>query len=67
MAKYQKVLIEQENVTSDNRGFRMKDPSIATLEQTKKGLSCFDPKRWYSYFTFKHLVISLTNTVENFL
>ena len=38
MTKYQKVLIEQENVTSTNRGFRTKDHSIATYEQTKKGI-----------------------------
>ena len=46
MAKYQKVMIEQENVTSANRGFRTKDHSIATYEQTKKGLSFFYPKRF---------------------
>ena len=45
MAKYQEVLTEQENVTSTNRGFRAKDRSIATYEQTKKGLSYFYPKR----------------------
>ena len=45
MAKYQKVLNEQENVTSTNRGFRTKDHSIATYEQTKKGLSFFYPKK----------------------
>ena len=45
MAKYKKVLTEQENVTSTNRGFRTKDHSIATYEQTKKGLSYFYPKR----------------------
>ena len=45
MWKYQKVLTEQENVTSTNRGFRTKDHSIATYDQTKKGLSYFYPKR----------------------
>ena len=45
MRKYQKVLIEQENVTSTNRGFRTKDHCNATYEQTKKGLSSFYSKR----------------------
>ena len=45
MTKYRRVLADQENVTSANRGFRIKDHSIATYEQTKKGLSYFYPKR----------------------
>ena len=34
-----------EKVTSNNRGFRTKNPSVATYEQVKKGLSYFYPKR----------------------
>ena len=45
MAKYRKVLEEAVNVTSTNRGFRMIPHSVATYEQTKKGLSYFYPKR----------------------
>ena len=45
MSKYRKVLEEAVNVTSTNRGFRTMKHSVATCEQTKKGLSCFDPKR----------------------
>ena len=45
MAKYWKVLDEFINVTSANRGFRTVHHSVATYEQTKKGLSSFYPKR----------------------
>ena len=45
MPKYRKVLEEAVNVTSTNRGFRTIQHSVATYEQTKKGLSCFYPKR----------------------
>ena len=45
MAKYRKVLEEAVNVTSTNRGFRTIQHSVATYEQTKKGLSYFYPKR----------------------
>ena len=45
MPKYRKVLEEAVNVTSTNRGFRMIQHSVATYEQTKKGLSDFYPKR----------------------
>ena len=44
MSKYRKVLEEAVNVTSTNRGFRPMKYSVATYEQTKKGLSCFYPK-----------------------
>ena len=40
-----KVLEEAVNVTSTNRGFRTIQHSVATYEQTKKGLSYFYPKR----------------------
>ena len=43
--KYRKVLKEFINVTSNNRGFRTVHHSVATYEQTKKGLSYFYPKR----------------------
>ena len=45
MAKYRKVLDELNNVTSTNRGFRTVHHSVATYEQTTKGLSYFYPKR----------------------
>ena len=45
MPKYRKVLDEFVNVTSTNRGFRTVHHSVATYEQTKKGLSSFYPKR----------------------
>ena len=45
MAKYRKVLDEFVNVISTNRGFRTVHHSVATYEQTKKGLSFFYPKR----------------------
>ena len=45
MSKYQKVLEEAVNVTSTKRRFRTLKPSVATYEQTKKGLSYFYTKR----------------------
>ena len=45
MSKYRKVLEEAVNVTSTNRGFRTMKQSVATYEQTKKGLSFFYLKR----------------------
>ena len=45
MAKYRKVLDEFNNVTSTNRRFRTVHHSVATYEQTKKGLTYFYPKR----------------------
>ena len=45
MTRYRKVLEEAVNVTSTNRGFRTMKHSVATYEQTKKGLSYFYPKR----------------------
>ena len=45
MTNYRKVLEEFINVTSTKRGFRTIHHSVATHEQTKKGLSYFYPKR----------------------
>ena len=45
MSKYRKKLEKAVNVTSTNRGFRTIQHSVATYEQTKKGLSYFYPKR----------------------
>ena len=45
IAKYRKVLEEAVNATSTKRGFRTIQLSVATYEQTKKGLSYFYPKR----------------------
>ena len=44
MSKYRKVVEEAVNVTSTNRGCRTMKHSVATYEQTKKGLSYFYPK-----------------------
>ena len=46
MTKYPKVLEEAVNVTSTNRKFRTIKHSVATYQQTKKGLSYFYPKRF---------------------
>ena len=45
MVKYRKVLDEIITVTSTNRGIRTVHHSVATYEQTIKGLSYFYPKR----------------------
>ena len=45
LQKYRKVLDEAIKLTSTNRGFRTIDHTVATQEQTKKGLSYFYPKR----------------------
>ena len=45
LEKYRRVLDEKVNVTSNNRGFRTNNHSVATYEQVKKGLSDFYPKR----------------------
>ena len=45
LEKYRRVLNEKVNVTSNNRGFRTKNHSVATYEQVKKGLSYFHPKK----------------------
>ena len=36
LEKYRKVLNEEVNVTSNNRGFRTNNHSVATYEQVKK-------------------------------
>ena len=41
MSKYRRVLDEAINLTSTNRGFRIKNHMVATYEQTKKGLGNF--------------------------
>ena len=45
LEKYRRVLNEKVKVTSNKRGFRTNNPSVATYEQVKKGLSYFYPKR----------------------
>ena len=45
LEKYRRVLNEKVNITSNNRGFRTNNHSVATYEQVKKGLSYFYPKR----------------------
>ena len=54
MSRYRKVLEEAVNVTSTNRGYRTMKHSVATYEQTKKGIVLFLPKtscrrRWNTY------------------
>ena len=45
LERYRRVLNEKINVTSNNRGFRTNNHSVATFEQVKKSLSYFYPKR----------------------
>ena len=45
MSKYRKVLEEAVNINSTNRGFWTFQHSVATYEQTKKGLAYLYPKR----------------------
>ena len=45
LEKYRRVLNGKVNVTSNNRGFRTNNHSVATYEQVQKGLSNFYPKR----------------------
>ena len=45
LEKYRRVFNETVNVTSNNRGSRTNNHSVATNEQSKKGLSYFYPKR----------------------
>ena len=45
MLKYREVLEESVKVTSTNSRFRTIKHSVATYEQTKKGLSCFYSER----------------------
>ena len=56
MSNYRKVLEDSVNVTSTNRRFRTIQHSVATYEQTKKGLSLFLSKknsrrRWNTHKT----------------
>ena len=44
LEKYRRVLNENVNVSSNNRGFRTNNHSVATYEQVKEGLSYFYPK-----------------------
>ena len=59
MSKYRKVLEEAVNVTSTNRGFRTMKHTVATYEQTKKGLSSFYPKESAVFFSFETLSFEL--------
>ena len=45
LKKYRTVLNEKVNVTSNSRGFRTNNHSVATSERVKKVLSYFYPKR----------------------
>ena len=45
LEKYRRVLNKKVNVTSNNRGFRTNNHSVATYEQIKKSLSYFYPQQ----------------------
>ena len=45
LEKYRRVLNKKVNVTSNNRGFRTNNHSLATYEQVQKSLTYFHPKR----------------------
>ena len=45
LEKYRRVLNKKVNVTSNNRGFRTNNHSVATYKKVKKGLSYFYPQR----------------------
>ena len=45
LGRYLKVLDESVNITSTNKCFRTKKNTVATYEQTERGLSLFYPKR----------------------
>ena len=44
MSKYRKVLDESLNVTRTNKWFRRFQQRVATFEQTRKRLFCFNRK-----------------------
>ena len=52
MSKYRRVLDEAINLTSTNIGFRTINHTVATYEQTKKGISYFYPKDKYKMIEF---------------
>ena len=45
LEKYRRVSNEKVNITSNKRGFRTNNHSVATYEQNKKSLSYFYPVR----------------------
>lgn len=45
ISKYFRVMTDQQNLTSENRGFTVKNHSVHTYIQNKKGLAYFYPKR----------------------
>ena len=45
LEKNRRMLNEKVNISSNNRGYRTKNHSVATYEEVKKGLSYFFPKR----------------------
>ena len=64
MSKYRSVLEEAVNFTSTNRGFRTMKRSVATYEQTNRGIVLFLPKtfcrrRWNTYYTIRFIIFSL--------
>ena len=61
LEKYRWVLSENVNVTSNNKGFRTNNHSVATYEQVEKSLSDLYPKRIVALmeFTLNHLICKI--------
>ena len=49
LEKYRKFIDDKVINKSTSRGFRTRDITVAMHEQTKRGLSHFDPKRFVEY------------------
>ena len=61
LEKYRRVLNEKVNLTSNNRGFRTNNHSVATYEQVKKGLSYFclsftNSREWLNSYSIAYFV-----------
>ena len=63
LEKYRRVLNERINVTSNSRGIRTNNHSVATYEQVKKTLSCLHQKEQSRLMEFilNHLICKLFN------
>ena len=57
--KYRRVLNEKENVTSDNRGFRTNNQSVATYEQVKVCPTFTESKKLRVEFTLNRLICKI--------
>ena len=56
LEKYRRVLNEKVNFTSNNRGFRTNNHSVATYEQVKKGLSNTNSREWWNSYSTAYIV-----------